>query len=137
MVVAAAACDEAVLRVTPPNPSNATVPVCNALNDRLPNLLENLQSRRTSPRSSLVHAWGSKHPVVLRCGVATPAGYSDSSPSTTQVNGVTWFQQVQASRVVWTAIRTKANVELSIPTTYQGQGAFLVDVGSAIAASIP
>ena len=137
MAAFACACDDSVLAVTPPSPSNATVPVCNQLNDRLPNLLENLQSRRTSPRSSLVHAWGDKHPVVLRCGVPTPPGYSASSPSTTQVNGVTWFQQIEGTRVVWTAIRSKADIELSVPTAYQGQGAFLVDVGSAIQASIP
>jgi hypothetical protein len=68
--------------------------------------------------------------------VPTPAGYSDSSPSTTEVNGVTWFQQIEGARVVWTAIRNRANVELTVPTSYQGQGAFLVDVGAAIRAAI-
>jgi hypothetical protein len=130
-------CGGALLHVVPPTPTNATVPVCNRLNDRLPNLLENLQSRRTSPRSPLVHAWGSAHPVVLRCGVARPAGYSADSAQTTQVNDVTWFQQVQGTRVTWTAIRRSANVELAIPTSYAEQGRFLVDVGSAISASIP
>jgi hypothetical protein len=127
-----------VLHVVPPTPPNSVVPICNQLNDRLPNLLERLQSRPTRPRSSLVHAWGGSHPVVLRCGVPTPPGYSASSPFTAQVNGVTWFQHVSGDVVVWTAIRKSVNVELTVPQHYAGQGAFLVDIGDAIrAAAIP
>jgi hypothetical protein len=131
------ACAGSVLHVTPPTPSNDVVPVCNRLNDHLPNLLENLQSRPTRPRSPLVHAWGNTHPVVLRCGVPTPRGYSESSPQTAQVNDVTWFQRIEGDHVVWTAIREAANIEMTIPTHYKGQGGFLVDVGSAISATIP
>jgi hypothetical protein len=68
--------------------------------------------------------------------VPTPADYSETSTSTTQVDDVTWFQQVEASRVVWTAVRKTADVELSVPRTYEGQGAFLVDIGAAISATI-
>jgi hypothetical protein len=124
-----------VLHVVPPTPPNSVVPICNQLNDRLPNLLERLQSRPTQPRSSLVHAWGGRHTVVLRCGVPTPPGYSDSSPFTAQVNGVTWFQHVTGDVVVWTAIRKSVNVELTVPQHYEGQGAFLVDIGDAIRAA--
>jgi hypothetical protein len=113
------------------------VAVCARLTDELPDLLEKLQSRPTTPRSPLVHAWGGKHPVVLRCGVGQPLGYSPSSSQTAMVNDVTWFQQIQPQQVVWTAIRKNANIELDIPRTYEGQGAFLVDIGSAISRSIP
>jgi hypothetical protein len=136
-LLSAAGCEGSIVRVAPPTPPNSVVPICNELNDRLPNLLEGLQSRPTRPRSPLVHAWGNTHPVVLRCGVPRPAGYSESSPQTAVVNGVTWFQQVQADRVVWTAIRKTTDVELTIPTHYKGQGAFLVDVGAAISLTIP
>ena len=126
-----------MLHIAVPQPPNSAVPVCNQLNDTLPNLLENLQSRPTRPRSPLVHAWGNTHPVVLRCGVPTPRGYSDSSPQTALVDKVTWFQQIEGEQVVWTAVRTHINVELTVPTHYQGQGAFLLDVGSVIASTIP
>jgi hypothetical protein len=125
-----------VLPVTPPTPANAVITVCDQLNDRLPNVLEGLQSRRTSPRSPVVHAWGGRA-VVLRCGVPTPAGFSASSPQTADVNGVTWFQQIRPRDVVWTAIRKTANVELTIPTSYKEHGPFLVDIGAAVAATIP
>jgi hypothetical protein len=137
VAVLAAGCEGSVLHVTPPQPPNSAVPVCNRLNDQLPNLLEHLQSRPTRPRSPLVHAWGNVHPAVLRCGVPLPAGYSATSPQTAKVNDVTWFQQLEGDHVVWTAIRKSVNVELTIPVHYQAQGAFLVDVGNAISAAIP
>jgi hypothetical protein len=136
-VALTAACEGSVLHVRPPQPANDVVPVCNRLNDLLPNLLEHLQSRPTRPRSPLVHAWGNTHPVVLRCGVPTPARYSPSSPQTALVDNVTWFQQLEGDHVVWTAIRKDIDVELTIPTHYQGQGAFLVDVGAVISDAIP
>jgi hypothetical protein len=112
------------------------VVACARLVDHLPNQLENLNSRLVSPRSPLVHAWGSRA-VVLRCGVPRPVRYDPNSPSTAQVNGVDWFQQVQTKAVVWTAVRKTANVELTVPTSYDAQGGFLVDIGAAVAATVP
>jgi len=125
-----------VLHITPPLPANPVVTICDQLNDQLPNLLEHLQSRPTSPRSPLVHAWGNSNPVVLRCGVPKPHDYSDSSSQTALVNGVAWFQQIEPTQVIWTAVRRTANIELTVPRHYQAQGAFLVDIGAAITASI-
>jgi len=116
---------------------NAVAVACSRLVEHLPNQLENLNSRLVAPRSPLVHAWGDDHPVVLRCGVPKPSGYDPNSPSTAAVNGVDWFQQVYPERVVWTAVRSTANVELTVPTSYDAQGGFLVDVGAAVAATIP
>ena len=83
-----------------------------------------------------MHAWGNKA-VVLRCGVPTPAGYDPNSASTAAVNGVDWFQQIFPRKVVWTAVRKSANVELTVPTSYDAQGGFLVDIGAAVAATVP
>jgi hypothetical protein len=134
---AAAGCGTPALRIAPPNPSNNVAVACARLVDHLPNQLENLNSRLVTPRSPLVHAWGDRHPVVLRCGVPTPAGYDPQSVSTAAVNGVSWFQQVHPDRVVWTAVRKSANVELTVPTSYDAQGGFLVDIGAAVAAAVP
>lgn len=110
---------------------------CSRLVEHLPNHLDDLNSRLVSPRSPLVHAWGDEHPVVLRCGVPTPSGYNADSPSTAAVNGVDWFQQVSPTQVVWTAVRKSANVELTVPTSYDAQGGFLVEIGAAVAATVP
>lgn len=132
-----AGCGTPVLHVAPPHPANATVVACARLTDHLPNQLENLNSRLVNPRGPLVHAWGDRKPVVLRCGVPTPAGYDPNSASTARVNGVDWFQQIFPDRVVWTAVRKTANVELTVPTSYDAQGGFLVDIGAAVAATVP
>jgi len=132
----AAGCGAPLLHITPPSPANAVRVACSRLVDHLPDQLDNLNSRLVSPRSPLVHAWGSRA-VVLRCGVPVPAGYDANSPSTAAVNGVSWFQQVYGNRVVWTAVRKTANVELTVPTSYDAQGGFLVDIGAAVAATIP
>jgi hypothetical protein len=125
-----------VLHVTPPNPHNAVVTVCARLSDHLPEVLDKLQSRLTTPRSPLVHAWGNAHPVVLRCGVPVPPSYAADSPQTAQVDTVSWFQQIEPTRVIWTAVRRTANIELSVPRSYEAQGAFLVAIGAAISATI-
>jgi hypothetical protein len=95
-----------------------------------------------SPRSPLVHAWGSPA-VILTCGTAGPAGYSPTSAETTQVNGVQWFQQLGASTVTWTALRPGAEpgqtiyVQLQAPTHYKEQGTFLVDLAGALKTALP
>jgi hypothetical protein len=132
----ATGCGTPALRVAPPVPANAVRVACARLVDHLPNQLEGLNSRLVTPRSPLVHAWGSRA-VVLRCGVPTPAGYNPDSVSTAAVNGVQWFQQVFPKRVVWTAVRKTANVELTVPTSYDAQGGFLVDIGAAVTATVP
>ena len=82
-----------MLKINPPVPANAVVATCARLVDSLPNVLEGLNSRVVSPRSPLVHAWGDR-PVVVRCGVPKPGDYDPNSPSTTVVNGVSWFQAI-------------------------------------------
>jgi hypothetical protein len=124
------------VRVAVPDASGATRAVCARLVDRLPTHLEGHRSRVVDPASPLTHAWGNP-PIVLRCGVAKPPGYSASSIQSTDVNGVVWFQQVQPELVRWTAVRHGANIELDVPTSYDAQGGFLVALGSAIRTSIP
>jgi hypothetical protein len=79
----------------------------------------------------LVHAWGSP-PSGLRCGVPEPAGYDPGSPQTATVDGVIWFQQIGSKAVTWTAIRHDADVELIVPTSYDAQGGFLVELGKSL-----
>jgi len=110
--------------------------ICAHLVDQLPSFLDGHRARLVRPTTPLTHAWGSP-PIVLRCGVDRPAGYSPSSAQTTDVDGVSWFQQVHANIVTWTAVRHDTNIELDVPTAYDAQGGFLVELGKSIRASIP
>jgi hypothetical protein len=89
-----------------------------------------------------VHAWGSPA-VVLTCGVPAPAGYSATSSQTAGVNGVQWYEQPGTSIVTWTAIRPGRRgvppvyLALQVPTHYQGQGAFLVDLARPLKQALP
>jgi hypothetical protein len=141
-LLAAAACSHGTLRVQPPNPSGQVQQLCAHLGNRLPATLNSLKSRVVEPSSPFTHAWGGP-PVVLRCGVAAPRGYSPSSSTTTAVDGVRWYQVIGKDAVVWTAIRRgpSANspvfVELTVPTSYDAQGGFLVALAGPIKTALP
>jgi hypothetical protein len=109
---------------------------CARLGQKLPTRLDGRHTRVTSPRSPRVAAWGNP-PVVMRCGVALPAGYDPHSASTVTVDGVPWFQERQARAVRWTTARRDANVELTVPSSYAAQAGFLVDLSAAVRAALP
>jgi hypothetical protein len=124
------------VHVVTPDASGATRAICARVVDRLPTHLDGHRSRVVEPASPLTHAWGDP-PIILRCGVARPSGYSPTSVQTADVNGVLWFQQVGTDAVRWTAVRRDANIELTVPTSYDAQGGLLVELGAAIRATIP
>jgi hypothetical protein len=68
--------------------------------------------------------------------VPLPSGYSPTSVQTAEVDKVLWYQQVGSDSVHWTAVRHQVNIELIVPTSYDGQGGLLVELGTAIRASI-
>jgi hypothetical protein len=75
--------------------------------------------------------------------VNAPAGYSSDSSETTEVDGVRWYQQQGKSVITWTALRPKVvgndtvYVELQVPTHYQDQGSFLVDLAAPLKTALP
>jgi hypothetical protein len=138
-------CSGGPVTVHPPSVTGPVAEVCAHLNNALPQRLESLRPRAITPRSPLVHAWGSPA-VVLTCGVRRPAGFSTTSSETTQVNAVQWYQQPGTTVVTWTAIRpgvvtggrpNPIYVALAVPTHYQAQGAFLVDLALPLKSALP
>ena len=89
----------------------------------------------TEPRTPLVHVWGSP-PIVMRCGVPVPEGYDPTSALAATVNGVRWYQHNGDDAVTWTAVRKGANIELTVPHEYEGQGGFLVELADSIKQTI-
>jgi len=130
------ACAPGPVPVTPPTAEPAGAQLCAALHARLPQKVGDLGRRRTEPSSTRTAAWG-KPPVVLRCGVAPPEGYRPDVASVTEVDGVGWFQHIAGATIEWIVVDRPVHVELAVPRTYDGQGAFLADLSAAINATLP
>jgi hypothetical protein len=115
---------------------------CVRLGNEVPDKLGGLHARKTSPASSLTFAWGSPA-ITLSCGVPKPSGYSAASSQTLAVNGVRWYQQIESSVVVWTAIRPDAArahqifVALRVPTHYTASDAFLTELAGPLKTALP
>jgi Protein of unknown function (DUF3515) len=120
--------------VAPPTPVGGAATRCSQLVKALPATLEGQSRRATRPRSPLTHAWG-KTAVVLRCGVPRPAGIAGAQ--IVIVNGVRWFKAPGRGSVTWTALRRPTYVALTIPTSYEDQGSFLVDLASPLKLALP
>jgi hypothetical protein len=136
-----AGCTPDAVSVAPPQPSGQVLEQCDHLGNRLPGKLVGLHSRSTTPPSSLTFAWGSP-PVTLTCGVPRPAGYSPTSSTTLDADGVRWFQQVGHDAVVWTAIRPQdpsgqIYVSLQVPTSYAASDGFLVALAQPLKIALP
>jgi hypothetical protein len=135
VAVTAAGCSSASIAVVPPRPGAAVAAGCARLAAALPDRIEGMSSRATTPKSPLVHAWG-KPPVILRCGVPAPPGIAGAE--LTVVNGVRWLERQGADAVVWTALRPHNRyVQLTIPTSYPAQAAYLVDLAGPLKRAFP
>jgi hypothetical protein len=74
----------------------------------------------TTPKSSLVRAWGDKkRAIVVRCGVARPAELVETS-QLFEVNGVTWFAVVSGVANRWVAVDRRPYLEVTVPTSISG-----------------
>lgn len=83
------------------------------------------QPRRRTTGERYAAAWGDP-PIVLRCGVGRPAGYTTSSPCQTR-NGIGWFvppAQIDdlGSDVTMTLVHRAPFVEVEVPASYRPNG---------------
>ncbi|HVT21178.1 MAG TPA: DUF3515 family protein [Mycobacteriales bacterium] len=136
------ACTSGKVAITPPDAAGPVVQQCDHLGNQVPDRLGGLPARRTTPLSSLTFAWGSPA-VTLSCGAPKPPGYSPTSSQTLSVNGVRWYQQVESSAVVWTAIRPGPQpaghiyVALRVPTHYTASDRFLTALAAPLKKALP
>ena len=101
----------------------------------LPVSLDGLASRPALSTSPYVVAWG-QPAVVLRCGVAKPAGLvPGSDKETIAVDGVFFWVDPQKKQVVWTAVDRAVYVEVTVPQVYQAGPMSALSV--AIAKALP
>ncbi|MEU6035666.1 DUF3515 domain-containing protein [Actinomadura sp. NPDC047616] len=128
-----AGCGAGAVQVPVPTPDAATARLCAGL--RLPEKVHGQQRRDTSPESPLTAAWGSPA-IALRCGVPRPAELRPESRLMT-INGVDWFGVPADRPVTFTAVARQAYVEVTVPAKYAPPGDVLIELGSAITATIP
>ncbi|GLW62571.1 hypothetical protein Arub01_08150 [Actinomadura rubrobrunea] len=129
----AAGCGAGAVRVPVPTPDAATARLCAGL--RLPEKVLGHERRDTTPESPLTAAWGSPA-IALRCGVPRPPELRPDSQLMT-INGVDWFGVPVDRPVTFTAVARQAYVEVTVPAAYTPPGDVLIELGAAIAATIP
>lgn len=110
---------------------------CGALHDALPDELDGRDGRETSPASDRTAAWGDPA-VVLRCGVARPAGLTATS-EIIEVDGVGWFLAERADAFVFTTVGRTPYVQVRVPaaTPRAEATAPLVDLAAPVADRLP
>jgi hypothetical protein len=128
-----AACGAGAVQVPVPTVDAASERLCSGL--RLPEKVHGEPRRDTSPESPLTAAWGSPA-IALRCGVPRPPTLKPASQLMT-VNGVDWFGHPADRPVTWTAVARQAYVEVTVPAKYSPPGDVLIELGQAIATTIP
>ena len=132
--VVLAGCSSPAVHVAPPDGPGRG---CAALHHALPSEVDGRSSRGTTPASARTAAWGSPA-VVLRCGVARPAGLTPTS-ELVEVNGVAWFLDERPSAYVFTATGRSAWLQLRVPSSVDRTSATapLVDLAGAVKQSLP
>ncbi|MFC0041259.1 DUF3515 domain-containing protein [Actinomadura rayongensis] len=128
-----AGCGAGAVAVPVPAADATTTRLCEGL--RLPERVHGEKLRGTSPASPLTAAWGSPA-IALRCGVPLPAGLRPTS-QLQDINGLSWFGVPADRPVTWTAVGRQAYVEVTVPPKYAPPGDVLIELGEAIAATIP
>lgn len=98
------------------------------------------QQRRPVGGSPFATAWGDP-PIVLRCGVARPRGFTKSSACQT-ARGIDWFIPTRViehpdAAVRMTAIHRTPYVQVMVPPSYRkNAGTKLVEVMADLAATL-
>mgnify|MGYP001213163576 CR=1 FL=1 len=128
-----AGCGDGAVRVPVPTPDAAGARLCAGL--RLPERVHGQPRRDTAPESPLTAAWGSPA-IALRCGVPRPEALRPQSQLVT-VNGIDWFGEPEDRPVTFTAVARQAYVEVTVPPKYSPPGDVLIELGAAIAETIP
>jgi len=88
----------------------------------------------TKPARASARAWGDPA-IVLRCGVARPAGYKPTGDCLV-IDDIEWYVEPATGGTIFTVVGADPRIEVSVPTAYTPPSDVLVDVGNAIAATI-
>jgi hypothetical protein len=123
--------DEPVRVTDLPTPTAADAAACTKLSDALPATIgDGLKSRKVTPSSPLLHAWGTPG-VVLRCGVGYPPNFATTSPGS-EVGGVLWFPTQTSDAVIYTSVDRVPRVSVAVPSHYSQSFDILTSLSDAV-----
>ncbi|MDQ1660739.1 MAG: hypothetical protein QOJ68_719 [Blastococcus sp.] len=126
--------DLPVLPVAVPPVTPATDASCPKLMSTLPFELTGETSRRVRSDTPYAYAWGDP-PIVLRCGVPTPAGFVVGTGAI-QINGIQWYVDTSdPAATVWTTVDRPVGVEVRVPASLDS--ASVTELTGVIAKSLP
>jgi hypothetical protein len=126
--------DLPVLPVAVPPVTPAAATSCPKLMSTLPLELTGLASRLVRSDTAYAYAWGDP-PVVLRCGVPTPAGFVVGT-GTILINGVQWFVDTSdPAATVWTTVDRPVGIEVRVPASLDS--ASVTELTPLIAKALP
>jgi hypothetical protein len=123
---------EKPVRVTNlPNPTAADAAACKKLSAALPSTIgDDLKSRKVTPSSPLLRAWGTPG-VVLRCGVGYPPNFLTTSQGS-EVGGVLWFPTQTDDAVIYTSVDRVPRVSVAVPSHYSQSFDILTSLSDAV-----
>jgi hypothetical protein len=100
----------------------------------LPLELTGEASRLVRSDTPYAYAWGDP-PIVLRCGVPTPAGFVVGTGAI-QINGVQWYVDTSdPAATVWTTVDRPVGVEVRVPASLDS--ASVTELTALIAKTLP
>jgi hypothetical protein len=118
---------DGAVEVHAPALQGADARTCRSFVDALPATLDGQASRAVTPASAPAAAWGNPA-IVVTCGVAQPADFTDTS-TCVQVNGVGWFvpdsvllSSDNTKDVTFTAVGYRPRVQVFLPGDYRPEG---------------
>jgi len=130
----AARADLPVLPVAVPPVTPAADASCPKLMSSLPFELTGAVSRQVRSDTPYAYAWGDP-PIVLRCGVPSPAGFVAGS-GLIQINGVQWYvDTADPAATVWTTVDRPVGVEVRVPASLDS--ASVTELTGVIAKTLP
>ena len=125
------ACGFGAVDVPASSPQPGTQGICATLVADLPDVVDDAVRRDLAGQTPGAAVWG-QPPIILRCGVAPPAGI-DPTQAVLEVAGVGWSAVPGDGGTFFYALDRAAIVEVAIPDDYAPEAQVLVDLADAVA----
>lgn len=130
-----AGCGFGAVEVEPHEPEPGSADVCAALQEALPDTVDDAVERDVDPPSEYAAAWG-QPAIVLRCGVPMPASYSPDA-TLYDIDGVGWLLDEGDGGSFFTAADREVLIEVAVPDDYAPEANVLADLAPAILETVP